>query len=509
MKLQYMIVIFIAVVLPISLVLSVYTQLQIKTMVSQVSYDTKLTDATHDAAVALHTNIMNNGSQATIYDVMRANVLAATNVFMNSIATSLGVGGYSENELNQHIPAIVYTMYDGYYIYTPYSEFKSQEEKRTLKPYVYYTKRYTDGNTDIVVNYSLDNYIAIYGKINGEGVAKSGYLVNPDVTSDDGSTYKGYNILKEDGSMESGIFARQKLEQKEDRSKTPHEYSYQLEYTLPYKKAEEEKAEAAAEGKTLTEEETEQGKYEYAAINYYKEAKEFTNFVITNLGNFDFNGDGKKIFQIDSNNDPEDEGSAFNAERAKVIKDSIEDNLIIAISNFNQKTPGTSNYRIPEMSSTDWDIVTKDFTVIAYMEGLKSGFKTYNSYAITPLASNNLYVNKNDIYYKGNDPNEKYYHTLNCNKIQGDKITGYAGYNFTKVGQDVSENSKIVTKYFYLKDFLACYHCAVNRTMEPVTDDAMKNKYLTAYYTAIARERQLTYKTSNMITQTTKNTTLN
>ena len=481
MKLQYMIVIFIAVVLPISLVLSVYTQLQIKTMVSQVSYDTKLTDATHDAAVALHTNIMNNGSQATIYDVMRANVLAATNVFMNSIATSLGVGGYSENELNQHIPAIVYTMYDGYYIYTPYSEFKSQEEKRTLKPYVYYTKRYTDGNTDIVVNYSLDNYIAIYGKINGEGVAKSGYLVNPDdIPNNDGSKYKTYDINVE---TDEEIFKRNKL----------NEYTYAIEKELIYDSAQQSEVQ----------------KYQNAARNYYKEAKEFTNFVITNLGNFDFNGDGKKIFQIDSNNDPEDEGSAFNAERAKVIKDSIEDNLIIAISNFNQKTPGTSNYRIPEMSSTDWDIVTKDFTVIAYMEGLKSGFKTYNSYAITPLASNNLYVNKNDIYYKGNDPNEKYYHTLNCNKIQGDKITGYAGYNFTKVGQDVSENSKIVTKYFYLKDFLACYHCAVNRTMEPVTDDAMKNKYLTAYYTAIARERQLTYKTSNMITQTTKNTTLN
>lgn len=480
MKLQYMIVIFIAVVLPISLVLSVYTQLQIKTMVSQVSYDNKLTDATHDAAVALHTNIMNSDRQATIYDVMRSNVLAATNVFMNSIATSLGVGGYSEKELNQHIPAIVYTMYDGYYIYTPYREFNSTEEKRTLKPYVYYTKRYTDGNIDVVVNYSLDNYIAIYGKIGNDSVARSGYLVNPndiDDTDENNIKYKGLSINKEDDE----IFKRNKITQSTDET---GKYKYEISDDDIYDKSQQ----------------SEEDKYTNAARNYYIESKNFTNFVIEKLGNL--NVDGKNIFKIGDDNNPENDGSAFNQERTKIIKDSIEDNLIIAISNFNQKNAGTGNYRIPEMSVTDWEIVTKNFTVISYMEGLKSGFKTYNSYAMTPLASNNLYVNKNDIYYKGSD---NYYHTLNCNKLQGDSITGYAGYNFTKVGKDVSENNKIITKYFYFKSWPGCYHCVVNRTMEAVTDGGTKEKYLTAYYTALARERQLTYKTSNMITQTTKN----
>lgn len=492
MKLQYMIVIFIAVVLPISLVLSYYTDFQIKTMVNQVSYDTKLTDATHDAAVALHTNIMNNGSQATIYNVMRANVLAATNIFMNSIATSLGVGGYSEAELEQHIPAIVYTMYDGYYIYTPYKEFGTNDNEgaqRTLKPYVYYTKKYTGTangkEVDIVVNYTLDNYIAIYGKIGNESIAKSGYLVNPDDASDDGENYKykGYNISVESNDE---VFKRNKLIQKEIDT----DYEYEVENNLIYDSTQTEEI----------------AKYQNAAINYYKESKEFTEFVNGNLGALLV--DGKYIFKIDGNNNPENDGSIFNQERTNVIKSSIEDNLKIAISNFNQKQPGTSNYRIPELEQKDWDVVFNNFSVVAYLEGIKSGFKVYNSYAVSPLASNNLYVNKNDIYFKSkNDDNDKYYHRLNCNHIDdGENIIGYPGYNFTKVGQDFTENNKVITKYFYFKRYPACYYCAINN-MNCTVDSTSEigKKYLTAYYTALARERQLTYKTTKRITDITAN----
>lgn len=475
MKLQYMIVIFIVVVLPISLVLAYYTDLQIDSMVIQVSYDTKLTDATHDAAAALHTNIMNNSSQATIYNVMRENVLAATNVFMNSIATSLGVGGYSEDELKQHIPAIVYTMYDGYYIYTPYKEFANDSgEQRTLKPYVYYTKRYTDGNTDIVVNYSLDNYIAIYGKINGATVAKSGYLVNPDATSADGSQYNGYNIDIEENEE---IFKRNELKQYSNGT----DYTYKVDKNnLIYDSSQSGEPE----------------KYKNAARNYYKESLNFTDFVKTNLANFT-DANGKKIFDISGNNDPENDDSVFNQERTKVIKDSIEDNLKIAISNFNQTNPGTANYSIPEIDFKDWDTIYNNFSVIAYMEGIKSGFKTYNSYAITPLASNNLYVNKNDIYFKGND---KYYHRSDCDKIDtSSDIIGYPGYYFTKVGQDFTENNKIITKYFYLKSFPGCYYCAINN-IKGTANSELEEKYKKAYYTALARERQLTYKTTKRIT---------
>ena len=50
-----------------------------------------------------------------------------------------------------------------------------------LKPYIYYTTRYVVGNnTDFIVNYTLDNYMIIYGNVDGEYVTKSGFLSSPE-----------------------------------------------------------------------------------------------------------------------------------------------------------------------------------------------------------------------------------------------------------------------------------------------------------------------------------------
>ena len=422
MKLQYMIVIFIAVVLPICLVLSVYNQFQIKTMNTQVSYDTKLTDATHDAAVALHTNIMNNGSQATIYNVMRENVLAATNIFVNSIATSFGVGGYSEEEIMQHVPALVYTMYDGYYIYTPYKQYDSNESKRTLKTYVYYTERYTDEaqNLDVVVNYTLDNYIAIYGKKRTESISIAGYLIkyeDVNIGADDTVKYKDIVIDREPLKNFNKNFLVQKVEKEGNPPKNKYSYSVESE------DLDNELANYLTELANYTEGTSKRDEINKkidelkskcrSAQEYYKNAKIFTNDVDEIFSDTKF----KEIFN--KNIDPENEDSLFYKEKCRVIKKSIEDNLKTAISNFNKTTTGSYNYRIPVLSEEDWNVVLNNFSVISYLQGLPIGFKTYNSYSVCPLASNNLYVNKNDIYYKGSDNDKnKYYHSEDCNKIE-------------------------------------------------------------------------------------------
>ena len=49
MKTQHMAVIFIIIILPISLILSEYVQNQVETIKMQISYDTKLSNATYDA----------------------------------------------------------------------------------------------------------------------------------------------------------------------------------------------------------------------------------------------------------------------------------------------------------------------------------------------------------------------------------------------------------------------------------------------------------------------------
>ena len=156
MKIQSLAIMFIIIVLPISIVMQTYVQSRVETLSLQSQYDSKLTGATYDALKAYQLNSFNSDTSYLANSKMR-DIEAGVNSFFNSLATNFSTLGYNKESLQSYVPAVVYTMYDGYYIYTPYSEFKSQEEKRTLKPYVYYTKRYTDGNTDIVVNYSLDN----------------------------------------------------------------------------------------------------------------------------------------------------------------------------------------------------------------------------------------------------------------------------------------------------------------------------------------------------------------
>ena len=97
-------------------------------------------------------------------------------------------------------------MYDGYYIYSPYTdvakigvedygdeddtndvdvlEFTQAGEGMVygFKPYVYYSCRYQQKeggvvNSDFVINYTLDNYITVQGIVDNEYVNKSGYLV--------------------------------------------------------------------------------------------------------------------------------------------------------------------------------------------------------------------------------------------------------------------------------------------------------------------------------------------
>lgn len=60
MKLQYLTVVFILIILPISLVLSFYIQGQITTVTLQTKYDEKLITSTYDAVKAFQLNTVNN-----------------------------------------------------------------------------------------------------------------------------------------------------------------------------------------------------------------------------------------------------------------------------------------------------------------------------------------------------------------------------------------------------------------------------------------------------------------
>lgn len=216
MKLQGFIVIFIIIILPIILVLSVYLHGQIDTIALQTQYDNALLNATYDSIMALERNTANE-NLSTVSDELRSMIEASTSIFMNSLSTSLGMSNASESFFRPYIPALLYTLYDGFYIYSPtmvpvISEQKEGEKrgvakrdeqgrilyvaengeetpyvdkaKKTidyiLKPYIYYNANYVDGdNFNISVNYSLDNYVTITGSIKDAYYSKSGYLIDP------------------------------------------------------------------------------------------------------------------------------------------------------------------------------------------------------------------------------------------------------------------------------------------------------------------------------------------
>lgn len=238
MKLQNMTVIFIIIMIPIIIVTSYYIGLQIKTITMQKDYTVKLQTAAKDSIQALEINTVEwNSASSNLADSKRRDVLASINTFTTSLANSMGIGGAGRGRIQTYIPAIVYTMYDGYYIYsaslmqdqdttekdengndvdygrTQFDENNKIKYKETssyqyiLKPYSPYSARYASGNTDITVNYTLDNYIRVYGTVNGEYQAKEGYLVvcdddaGVDNVSQNGSiseiTYRGATIKPE------------------------------------------------------------------------------------------------------------------------------------------------------------------------------------------------------------------------------------------------------------------------------------------------------------------------
>ena len=118
MKLQGLSVFFCLIAVPIILVLTAYVQAQINTISMQLAYDTKLLDATHDAMVALEINTANE-NLSSVSDSLRSIVNASANTFINSLSTNMGMSSATKSALQPYIPAIVVTLYDGYYIYSP------------------------------------------------------------------------------------------------------------------------------------------------------------------------------------------------------------------------------------------------------------------------------------------------------------------------------------------------------------------------------------------------------
>lgn len=118
MKLQGVSVIFALIVLPLILVLTYYIQLQVDTIDAQNKYDVKLLNSTYGAMSAFEINTANE-DLSSVSDSLRTIIDASTNIFMNTLSTNLGMSNASKSYVEPYIPALLYTLYDGYYISAP------------------------------------------------------------------------------------------------------------------------------------------------------------------------------------------------------------------------------------------------------------------------------------------------------------------------------------------------------------------------------------------------------
>ena len=118
MKLQGLGIVFAIIILPVIIILSYYIQLSVDTVALQTSYKSKLNDSTYDSMLAFEMNTANE-NLSTVADSLRSIIEASNSVFFDSLASNFGMSNANKSLFQAYTPAILYTLYDGYYIYTP------------------------------------------------------------------------------------------------------------------------------------------------------------------------------------------------------------------------------------------------------------------------------------------------------------------------------------------------------------------------------------------------------
>ena len=498
MKLQTLTVIFIIIMLPITMVVSQYIKTEISTITLQSEYDTKLNNATYDAIKAFQLNESNSTTENIATEKIR-DVNASVNSFYNSMASSMGVSGYTEEDLKGYIPCLVYTLYDGYYIYTSYDN--NGQKEYGLKPYVYYTEHIKGDNVDVTVSYTLDSYIMVAGYVKESGekkyVTKSGYLLS-DSQSINRSEQLNDNI---DYNNKINYQVSYKYLKGEDNriNKYYHLNGEWYDYSTTGKLQKVTNQKIINELGRNTEDES--------AKKYVDEAKQFTIWVNSYLGNLS----GYSYLKIDSNNNPDNYSSAFNEHRRQVIKNSITTNLQATLANYKGNI---DEFQMPELDETEWDKIMNNVSLISFMQGLPLKNKYYRGYSVVTNTQSREFVNPNEIYLIDGDK----YHKITCkSNIDSNNINGvYRNTTFRRKKYSTINNDVQQTNYYYQHNInntytsdypTACYECIVTSSntyesiQEAMNDSNVSDTAKKAYYTALYRERYVNYKSLNFGTE--------
>lgn len=527
MKIQYIAVIFVVIILPIAMVMSSYIGAQIDTITLQTEYNTKLTEATYDAIKAFQINTVNN-RYSTVSDSKIRDIEASINTFYSSLSNNEYL---SREELQMYVPALVYTLYDGYYIYTKYNNMYPEKGEMIytdannakanfgLKPYIYYSCRYNNGSVDFVVNYTLDNAITIYGTAaNGKYITKSGYLINPSYVTvkNYGDDPMKWSLTYSNNSNAPVTIERELLlEHLLFSDETSGDYSYltyngqkiyydneRNEYFTYQNYTKQYITSSKSNEKLITylRDRTASVLYSTSAFEYYYNAKIFSEEVaeltktISQKNAIDANGKElefgvdtgtEKIFVANKDNDPLMSDSIFNENRMQVIKKSLESNLVAAIANYNIYSSNSYEFSLPILQETDWEKITNNVSVISFLQGLPIGYKYYNNYCVLTNNSNEETVKKENIYIitRNDTTKTREYHLAGCKHLLDENNTdvieaAYSNLSFLRQTVRKAENNYL---WFYPqnrdgKTITECYNCIVNSTDVYSTEQILKGK---------------------------------
>ena len=533
MKIGELALIFLVIVIPMSIILSEFVNFQTEIIRLQIIYDDKLNSATADAMKAFKSNTLNSSTTDLVNSKIR-DIEASVNVFFDSVASEFNRTGYTKDTIREYIPAVVFTMYDGYYIYSPFTNHLVGDENfgttyqndiniSDLKPYIYYSCRYKKGtNYDFIINYALDNYIQIVGLVNGKVVNDSGYLINNCTSDGNTAQYRGIDI-KPSIELEEFVFDphKQNLENKKYNKINGTKY-----YKEP----------GANRWATISDDKKQEFDMDIklknkSAVIYYKEAEDFRNRIIDEINGYNLkeikstdavDEAGNKIFQEEQgyptydifnfekdNINIEEPNSDFNQHKRDIIKYSIEKNLSIAIANFNKYSDAKTNFQMPKLREDEWDNITNNISIIGFLQGINMGGKAYNGYSIKSTDISKEFVGEDDIYIVTNDgyahnPLEQGLNT------KGNMVSGYLKIDFEQKSTFKNNNQPF---FYYPHEELLSYDSILGGKLEDITNsniydymESLGNTELPQLYlTTLARERMDSHKVGRNNTKNMEN----
>ena len=447
MKLQNLIIIFIIIILPIVAVMSAYINYDIRTIEMQSMYNSGIVSAMHDTIYAFETDTQDNGLSKDP-EQKKSVLKSCAKVFQNSFSNTCNIEFYGNEILEKYIPAMMFGMYDGFYLYAPYNTVNGY--KHELRNYVYYTE--VIPGTDITIRYSLDNYMVVSGTFGGDYITKAGYWI----ALNNNGKYKNREYIIDNGE---------------------HMPLYKT-YDIHTHRIVEVSGEVSGDAKI-----------------YLEEAEQFSNWFNDNVKNA-----GTQVY-LKNTIDPEDENSPFVEHKRHVMQDKIQSVLNTSITSY-AKNSGI-NYKMPKLLEEDWQKIYSDISFVTFVQGMNLGFKKYNGYCVMNSSNHNEYVNPEKMYFIYEDDNgDTEYHSIKCDKIKNRLTNGYKIGDFRKTNIDIideTDASKTKRGYFFKFDATACYGCINGNNNLPKIDNN-KNiySYVTntnsfrvkkSYFTSLARER--------------------